>query len=148
MRLPSIEGLDFDLRKLGSRRLGRDRLLTVGRDEEEELRCDDNEEAMKLRLRLSSVFSFSLSSSHSLSDPRDEGHLCTGDGARNDGLLEEPCGRGLGGITARDTAGYNLLPPSSRSPWPASSRHWTFLANLEAFFSFSGARLYGCDARL
>ena len=87
----------------------------MGRDEEEELRCndDDDEEAMKLMLKLSSVFSFSLSSSHSLSDPRDEEHLSKGD---DGGLIEESWGRGLGGMTARDTAGIALLPPSSRSP--------------------------------
>ena len=76
------------MRKPGSRRLGRGRLPAVGREEEEEMRWDEDEddEVMKLMLMLSSVFSFSLSSSHSLSDPRDEEHLSTGDGG---GLLEE-----------------------------------------------------------
>lgn len=75
LRLVKIEDL-VDLRKEGSKRLERGRLEFL--DEVDALSgADDCDAERKLTLKLSSVFS--TSSSHSLSEPSDDGHLCTGD---------------------------------------------------------------------
>ena len=78
LRLVKVEDL-VDLRKEGSKRLGRGRLEYL--DDVDALSgADDCDAERKLTLRLSSVFS--TSSSHSLSEPSEEWHLCIGDGVR------------------------------------------------------------------
>lgn len=110
------------LRNPGSRRLGLGRLQVLDRrfkdSLDEEGKVDDVAlgTATKLRLRLSSV----RSSSHSLSEPATE--------------WLRPMLSALSLEIMEIIGGFSFCPASSRSPFPASSLHWT------TFFSLSETR--------
>lgn len=145
-KLASPELPPRDLRKLGSSRLGRERLAEGGRKAKDEGFISREEPRNRNdALALEESSTFSTSSSQSLSEPRaDEGRGGTDNNSSFDvgfGGLNKSS-PGLAGVTLTTTGGCIgcLVSSSMRSP-PASSRHCTLLLGLAPLRSLSDARL-------